>query len=390
MCKRVLIILLCSVLLACCTMLQVASMTLNDLRSCKHIAACGNNAAYFYGYTNTSLVSVRVSDEYRTSCVYIDGVIRAATHSGCFTYALVSVSRSNYNVIRLNADNGTYDVISLHTDSAIDSESIAANNREVFLLSSNGVYRSVISFDFDGYMQHSYSLSLGAVCLFSNGTDAYALAGTGDIFRFSGEKTVYCAAVAHHAQISDAGEGTIHADGKLVSLNNGNTIPCDSKLAAMGANGVVTSDTGLLLTTAEAKTFLLNNDYSCTTSEQKTHIVYNDSSSARHAEQPLTFYVGTTIEQLKKMFPDIQTVTDADGNEVSSGKLRTNYRTGSFCIIVLGDLDGSGTLSSRDTKAMLRHQVGSQSLRGAFLEAADFNRDGNTDNRDLLLMAKHT
>ena len=53
-----------------------------------------------------------------------------------------------------------------------------------------------------------------------------------------------------------------------------------------------------------------------------------------------------------------------------------------------GDLNASGTVNSRDIKLFMEHLVGNSTLTGVFAIAADWNGDGNLDNRDLVLLSK--
>ena len=367
---------------------QAAEYSLSDLSVCKRVFACGNAAAYFYGYTNTALISSRVSDGCRTSRVDVDGVIRAVTHSGSFTYALLSVRSRQYSILRLNAENGSYSIFDLKTDSDIDPDSIAADNEAVYLMTLTGSRREAAGFDFSGNKTASYSLSNGVAGLFSNGSNAYALSLGGEIFRLDGSIAVHCANAACNAQICDAGDGYIFTDGRLVSLSDGSSTACSARLAAMGQNGAVTSDSGMLMTAANGRIYLLNSDFICAESDETSAAAQSDSGSLRTWSE-LTINGETTVSQLKNMYPDIKNVYDDNGGEVTRGKLRTGYRADSACIVILGDLDGSGTISSSDMKLLMEYQIGKAQLSGAFLKAADYNSDGTVDNRDLVLISKN-
>ena len=389
MCKKALTVILSGFICAFFTLVttvKAAEFNLGDLGECKRIYSCGNRAAYFYGYTNTALISSRLSDDCRTSRVNINGVIRSVTHSGSFTYALFSVSNRQYSVIMLNADSGDYSIIDLNSDFEIDPKSIAADSSEIFVLSLSGIYRDVVSFDKNGQRRHTYSLPRGAALLFSNGETAYALSEAGGIYRLGGGKAELCANAAYNASISDAGQNSIYADGKLISLLNGSSVSCGTRLAAMGEKGVVTSDSGLLMTAADGRVYLLNSDYMC------TELSYEEETAPLRKEHTrsgsdLILGAGTTVGQLKTMYPEIKTVYNKNGNAVTSGKLCTGYHADTLSVIIPGDVDGTGTVSSRDIKTLMRYQVGSCELTGVFLKAADFNLDGQVDNRDLVLMS---
>lgn len=366
---------------------KAAVFDLGELRACKRVFALGNTAAYFYGFSGSTLISARISGDCLTSRVSVGGAIYSVTHSGRFTYALFSVSNTSRGVIRLNADSGDYSVFDIHSDVEIDPQSIAANDNEIFVLTLGGIYRGVTGFDMNGRKIHSYSLPRGCERLFSNGSDAYALAGNGEIYRLGGSNAVFCAETTYDADISDAGEGYIYSNGSLISLVNGSSVYCGTRLAAMCSGGARTSDSGLLMTSADGMVYLLNGDYTCTVGD-----IPQDSAQHDPVVSPDGYEVylsaGTSVEQLKAMYPEIKTVYNKNGNPVSGRNLCTGYSTDLMSVIILGDVDGSGTISSRDIKIMMRCLIGDGELSGVFLKAADLNRDGQIDIRDIVLMAK--
>ena len=367
---------------------QAAEFNLTGLNVCKRVFACGNTAAYFYGYTNTALISSRISEECLTTRVDIDGVIRAVTHSGQFTYALFNVRNKQYSVLRLNAANGSYSIFDLQADCEIDNESIAADNSGVYVMTLAGNRRGVAGFDFNGSKAFSCSLSNGVAKLFSNGGFAYAVSLSGEIFRLDGSNAVFCANAAYNAQIHDAGNGYIYSDGRLISLEDGSSVYCGTHLAAMGNNGPETSDSGLLMTAADGMIYILSSDCTCTVKAENTDEQRNDSENHRTGSE-FRLNAGTTVAQLKSLYPDINTVFDKNGSVVTQGKLRTGFMADSALIVIPGDLDGSGTLSSNDIKLLMRYQIGKAQLSGAYLQAADYNYDGIVDNRDLVMISKN-
>ena len=84
-------------------------------------------------------------------------------------------------------------------------------------------------------------------------------------------------------------------------------------------------------------------------------------------------------------------VVSKNGSE-ASGVLKTGYNVSLsgavYPVVVTGDLDGSGTVSSRDTAALMSYFAGSGSLTGCYAGAADVDGDGALDNRDLVLLAR--
>ena len=100
---------------------------------------------------------------------------------------------------------------------------------------------------------------------------------------------------------------------------------------------------------------------------------------------------GTTAAQLKKNCPPIISVTDKNGNNLS-GKLRTGAvvatKETSYTVVVLGDVTGTGTVSSNDYKLLMKTLTGEKEIFGAYKKAADYNLDGSVDNKDLVLIAQ--
>lgn len=100
---------------------------------------------------------------------------------------------------------------------------------------------------------------------------------------------------------------------------------------------------------------------------------------------------GTTAAQLKKNCPPITSVTDKNGNNLS-GKLRTGAvvatKETSYTVVVLGDVTGTGTVSSNDYKLLMKTLTGEKEIFGAYKKAADYNLDGSVDNKDLVLIAQ--
>ncbi|HOF99580.1 MAG TPA: SpoIID/LytB domain-containing protein [Clostridia bacterium] len=57
-------------------------------------------------------------------------------------------------------------------------------------------------------------------------------------------------------------------------------------------------------------------------------------------------------------------------------------------VVIYGDLDGEPGITEDDAKALAEHLMRARTFTGAFLEAADVNRDGGVDAGDLLLLLR--
>ena len=54
----------------------------------------------------------------------------------------------------------------------------------------------------------------------------------------------------------------------------------------------------------------------------------------------------------------------------------------------MGDITGEGNVKSNDVSALMSYFVNKSDLSGVYLKSADFNRDGNIDNKDLVSIAR--
>lgn len=108
-----------------------------------------------------------------------------------------------------------------------------------------------------------------------------------------------------------------------------------------------------------------------------------------HRSDYLEVQAGITAAQLKKN-ESVREVLDASG-EKAAGACRTGMtvemKDGTIlCVVVLGDANGSGTINSADIRALQKVILGEEALSGLFYTAADVDRSGTVDTRDLLLV----
>ncbi len=65
-----------------------------------------------------------------------------------------------------------------------------------------------------------------------------------------------------------------------------------------------------------------------------------------------------------------------------------NGKTYSYKFVVMGDINGTGTVNSRDVKIMFNCLFGINKVGGVYKTAADMNGDGKLSNADLVLLDK--
>ncbi|WP_417141874.1 dockerin type I repeat-containing protein, partial [Ruminococcus bromii] len=102
-------------------------------------------------------------------------------------------------------------------------------------------------------------------------------------------------------------------------------------------------------------------------------------------------YSGETVADFKNK-TSAENVYKADGTIAKSGKLKTGFTTvinsKTYVITVCGDVTGEGNVNSKDVTLLQKYLCDNAELDGAYLKAADFNLDGEADNRDLVLISR--
>ena len=90
-------------------------------------------------------------------------------------------------------------------------------------------------------------------------------------------------------------------------------------------------------------------------------------------------------------------VTDASGNTVSSGAMRSGWKlsyydgsnTVEYLVIIYGDLNGDSTINGLDFLIMQKYFMEIYTLNSTEKRAADLNKDGTVNGLDLLQMQKY-
>lgn len=103
----------------------------------------------------------------------------------------------------------------------------------------------------------------------------------------------------------------------------------------------------------------------------------------------------TSIESFTKKLgasKDI-TITDSTGESKTSGNIGTGdiikVDGTKYKVVVYGDVNGDGKITALDLLKIQKHIMGSSSLKGAFLEAANVKHSGSVSALDLLKVQKH-
>ena len=90
-------------------------------------------------------------------------------------------------------------------------------------------------------------------------------------------------------------------------------------------------------------------------------------------------------------------VKDSNGNAKSSGTIvtgdkiviSTSKETKTIEAVIFGDLNGDGTITTLDLLKVQKHILGYSTLSGAYLKAADVDKNSSISTLDLLKIQKH-
>lgn len=108
---------------------------------------------------------------------------------------------------------------------------------------------------------------------------------------------------------------------------------------------------------------------------------------------------GTVISEFKGNleYEGRLSIRDAGGNIVQSGKIGTGDKltlvvdgevADELTVVIYGDLNGDGNISSADKKLAYRYQLGKDSLPEAAMLAADIDHDGSVGNGDMVKIGR--
>ena len=365
----------------------------SGLSDCKKVFSySGSSGAYFYGF-----------------------IIRAVSHDDNYAYALYAKSKSYY-AVRMNMNSGRCDYCELPKPGDILPFTFAAVDGNIYLCVYGKLYSSVVRCDFSGKKLYSYNPPRGVEQLFINGGTAYVKSNSGEIFRISGNSLTKCADLELYTSFYNAGAGYIYSQkGALISLLDGSVIYQNTKFFVRTSSGDMTSDEGISFAAYKNAGAQLLSDYrisvttpdnNSATSQQQSQIggANTIGSQSRvgtvNNQRTLDYYDSSTIacdeiitvSKFKKKYPQITEMTDANGNKVTSGKIKTGYFAkttgGKFEIAVMGDLNCNGAINNADIRVIMEYFVGLINLSPIQKKAADINRDNIVNNIDLVMTGK--
>lgn len=321
-----------------------------------------------------------------------------------------------YRIVRINCFDGRVSYVNSDVLDDFNYTDISICNNRLYVMKTDEVYCYVSAYDFNGKHLSDYRFSEKNVnAITTNNGSAYVFLYDGSVYRLDENKAEYCTRVRDCSDFYNSGAGFLSdSRGYIYSLNENkeytNMYNCTNPFSVSNEsiyyyrsgsvyrtslnNSSITKyeinrNTGKILY-ACGKVVAITDDYSTAT------IIGN--SNANFSDYIFTddgficnIKSGTTAAQLKKNCPPITSVTDKNGNNLS-GKLRTGAvvatKETSYTVVVLGDVTGTGTVSSNDYKLLMKTLTGEKEIFGAYKKAADYNLDGSVDNKDLVLIAQ--
>ena len=406
------------------TVYSEAERNLSVFDECNEYFTDNNSdGSFIYGCNFSTLYSSRILPSLNVRYVKTDGIIRAVSHNGSCSYALYEKKRA-YFITELNAANGECFTYSFGNLKSIENSSFAFSNGIAYLIFTDDTYTYVRSYDSNGKALRKYTFDENVQRLVTNDSKVYAQLYNGEFYRLDKSGSHYCISVNMRYDFCNAGNGYIYSEaGTLFSLSenriehiSGTKLNCIVK----SENRIIYSDDWTIeyngkfyksKNKIQALFFygnnvaFLDNNFNLHTiklsdfkeSDSELFNKYGNESSNGTIKVNSNGYItginsGTTVTDFKKHFSNEVIIYDRDGSKITSGKIKTGYRAVVSDVIyeisVLGDITGEGNVKSNDISALMSYFVNKSDLSGVYLKSADFNRDGNIDNKDLVGIAR--
>lgn len=397
---------------------SVSEYDLSELEDCKYLFTDNNNSgSYIYGFNSKTLYCAQLIPQVKIRYVNCNGAIRSVCQNGVNTYALfeTDTSAKTYVIVQLNMNNGDCNYYTFTNLDHIYNSSMAVSDNEVFFISTDSYYSYVISYNFLGKKLNEYTFNDEASELFVNNSTVYTRLLSGDIYRLSNGSSHFCTSIIPQSNFANGGKGYIQTDfGKLVSLesNTASSVPSDCAVYAGGifytnGNDVVNNEKYYTFKNNISKLLVNNNqiavllsDYSCQVIKTSDLKEYKSDFTINQSEIPYSIdgniicgvKNGTTVSEFKKNFSTSISVYNINGENVTSGCMKTGYRTilagETYHISVTGDITGEGNVKSNDISELMSMLTGKILINGANYKSADYDLNGKINNIDLVLIAQ--
>ncbi len=427
-----LLILITLVFSAISTIYAATEYDIDILGGCNNIYYDSNRqGAFACGFSGNTVYSVKVMPEYVSRYVTVDGSIKSMSQSGKYTYALIckDVITNSYDLLELNMDNGNCKYYKIKNERDIVTKYFSVSDGYVFFINTDDLFSYVKCINLVNGKVNTYRFDINVNRLFNNNGKTYAVLYDGSVFNLTSTYKSFCTVINSDSKISNAGVDKIYTnDGIIISLTDGkrsNTGNADKDCVSVSGNKTyyaVHSTAYCLLKgnsrscslSAKAKAILSYSDWSaiitadgkCTVLSENEYKSYSFSDNKNNSNDNFikskhiinsdgilcSVESGTKVSDFKRNFLSSVNVCDSKGNIVTSGKMKTGYKVkyngNDYLVAVKGDVTGEGNVKSNDVTKLMDYFVNRLDFSAVFKAAADYNLDGNVDNKDLVLISR--
>lgn len=392
-------------LLGVCRSRAYDEYNLTDLAACSSVKSDSNGKGGFVcAFSGNTVFSARLVPDFSAYSFSVGGRIR-------------SVSQNTF------------------VDENFMTNSFSVTDNRIYYIKTDSLKSYVACRDFSSDKKSKITFSDNVNEVFNNYGKSYARLCDGSIYKLSQSSATYVADTGELKNIYNAGiNRVINEDGFIVSLSDNsrnyvsnaaaeNVSVSDGKIysAVNYRLNLKTSEKTKSVSIPDRATAVVSYKNQCAVlldngtvqvfgsgdfEEKKTS--GNDGSNDDHNSsktdiQPNNseylfsdgivygIYSGETVADFKNK-TSAENVYKADGTLAKSGKLKTGFTavidSKTYVIAVCGDVTGEGNVNSKDVTLLQKHLCDNAELDGAYLKAADFNLDGEADNRDLVLISR--
>ena len=397
---------------------SVSEYNLSELKNCKYLYADNNNSgSYIYGYNSKTLYCAQLIPNVNVRYVTYNEIIHCVCQNGVNTYALyeTDTSEKSYVLVELNMNNGNCNYYKFSNLEHTDCSSIAVTDNKVYFKKTDSHYSYVAEYSFSGVKLNEYIFDDEVSDLFVNNSKVYTRLLSGDIYRLSNGTSHFCTSVISQCDFVNAGKGYIHTDyGKLFSLENNTSVSAPYDYAVYDnsifyANGkrLVNNEKYYDFNKEISKLLVNKNQIAVMFSDFSSQIIdlsdlqaYKSDFTINKIEIPYNIdgsiicgvENGTTVSEFKNKFLTDISVYNLNGENVTSGLIKTGYRTfiagESYSISVKGDITGEGNVKSNDISELMSMLTGKTQISGVNYKSADYDLNGTVNNIDLVLIAQ--
>lgn len=198
---------------------------------------------------------------------------------------------------------------------------------------------------------------------------------------------------------TDSYEIIVPSDASMISIN---AVANNSASKVTGAGNVPltgnVTDIKIVVTASSGAT----KTYNISVAKQSSDAGDLESSVYKIGESIKGVGYNTSVKSFKENItvPSGYTlkVVDKEGKELTSGNIGTNSKAvlyegnkavKSIPVVIKGDNNGDGKLSSADVLFAQRHIINTYTLSGTYYDGADINGDGKISSVDVLFMQRH-